>query len=415
MANTKSFGITKEMVYRAYKAVKANRGGAGIDNVSMQEFEENLADNLYKLWNRMASGCYFPPPVMGVKIPKSTGGTRMLGIPTIADRIAQMVVKNSLEPKIDPIFSENSYGYRPGRGAHKAVEVTRTRCWKYNWVLEFDIRGLFDNIDHALLLRAVTKHTDTKWEILYIKRWLIAPMEDREGNRIPRTKGVPQGGVVSPLLANLFMHYAFDRWMEREFPRNEFCRYADDAVIHCYSKDQAEEILGRLGERLKQCGLELHPEKTKVVYCRDSNRKGNHENVSFTFLGYTFMPRKVKGRQGVEFTSFLPAISQKAQKRIRQEVRRWPLLKTPNVTLEDIADRYNPVIRGWLSYYGKYGKAVLADVLESINAHLQRWIQKKYLRFKHKPKKARAYLAKVAVHNRELFAHWSVGIMPTAG
>lgn len=348
MTNTKSFGITKTMVYDAYKAVKANRGGAGIDNISMQMFEQNLGNNLYKLWNRMASGSYFPPSVKAVQIPKSSGGTRTLGIPTIADRIAQMVVKDSLEPKIEPVFSDNSFGYRPGRGAHQAVEVTRTRCWKYDWVLEFDIRGLFDNIDHDLLLKAVTTHTESKWEILYIKRWMVAPLEDYEGNITPRAKGVPQGGVVSPLLSNLFMHYAFDKWMEREFPRNIFCRYADDAIVHCKSKVEAGNLLERLAKRIQECGLELHPDKTKIVYCKDSNRRASHENVSFTFLGYTFMPRKAKGRKGVEFTSFLPAISQQAQKRVRQEIRGWVLLKTPNVTLSEIAERYNPVIRGWL-------------------------------------------------------------------
>ena len=264
-------------------------------------------------------------------------------------------------------------------------------------------------------MRALTKHTDTNWELLYIKRWLVAPTEDREGNSTPRTMGVPQGGVISPLLSNLFMHYAFDMWMQREFPQNEFCRYADDAVVHCYSQDQAEKLLGKLAGRLKQCGLELHPNKTKVVYCKDSNRRGSHENVSFTFLGYTFMPRKAKGKHGLEFTSFLPALSQQAQKQIRQTVRTWALLRTPNVTLEDIAERYNPAIWGWLNYYGKYGKAILADVLECINKHLQHWIQKKYLRFKKKPRKAREYLAKVAKYNQRLFAHWNVGIMPTTG
>lgn len=338
-----------------------------------------------------------------------------MGIPTIADRIAQMVVKNSLEPKVEPIFLKDSYGYRPGKSAHQAIEVTRTRCWRYDWVLEFDIRGLFDNIDHELLLKALGKHLDSSWELLYIKRWLVAPMEDLEGNIIPRSKGVPQGGVISPLLSNLFMHYAFDKWMQREFPRNEFCRYADDAIVHCYSRAQAEDILLKLAKRLGQCGLELHPGKTKVVYCKDSNRKGNDENVSFTFLGYTFMPRKAKGRKGVEFTSFIPAISQEAQKRIRQIIRRWKLLRIPNITLEEIAERYNSVIRGWLNYYGKYGKAILANVLEHIDKHLAGWVQRKYKRFKQRPREAKAYLAKVAKYNHKLFAHWSVGIMPTAG
>lgn len=415
MLNTKSFGITKRMVFEAYKAVKANRGGAGIDNILMQMFEQNLKNNLYKLWNRMASGSYFPPPVKAVQIPKSSGGTRTLGIPTIADRIAQMVVKMSLEPKVDPIFVNDSYGYRPGKSAHQAIEVMRTRCWKYDWVFEFDIKGLFDNIDHDLLLKAVMKHTQTNWEILYIERWLVAPLETSDGLLTPRLKGVPQGGVISPLLSNLFMHYAFDKWMEREFARNPYCRYADDAVVHCYSETQAIVVWKRLEQRLEQCGLELHPTKTKVVYCKDSNRRRSYDNVSFTFLGYTFKPRKAKGSGGIEFTSFLPAISQEAQKRIRQTVRRWALLRMPNISLEEIADRYNPVIRGWLNYYGKYGRGVLRGVLDHINKHLLLWVKRKYKRLKQKSTKATAFLAKVAEYNKSLFAHWNVGIRPTIG
>lgn len=304
MSKAKSFDIPKRQVYEAYKAVKANRGSAGIDEISINEFDNNLKNNLYKLWNRMSSGAYFPSPVKAVEIPKKNGGIRTLGIPTVEDRIAQMVVKMSIEPKIEPYFLNDSYGYRPNRSAHDAIEITRKRCWRYNWVLEFDIKGLFDNIDHELLMKAVTTHTDNKWEILYIQRWLKAPIKRINGEIEARNMGTPQGGVISPILANLFLHYAFDKWMDRSFKNNPWCRYADDGVVHCSSKSEATYILEQLKLRMKECKLEIHPEKTSIVYCKDSNRKECHKNIEFTFLGYTYRPRKAKGRNGSTFTSF---------------------------------------------------------------------------------------------------------------
>ena len=299
---TKPYDIPKALVWEAYLSVKAKGGSAGIDQESIVQFEGNLSNNLYKLWNRMCSGCYFPPPVKGVPIPKKSGGVRMLGVPTVADRVAQTVaqtvVKQLLEPVIDPVFHPNSYGYRPGRSAHDAIAMVRRRSWEYDWVVEFDIKGLFDNIDHELLLRALRKRCQTPWVLLYVERWLKAPMQMPDGELMERTRGTPQGGVVSPLLANLFLHYAFDSWVGRHLSGVRFCRYADDGVMHCRSLAQAKFALEKVGERFRQCGLELHPDKTRIVYCKDINRQGDFQCVQFTFLGYTFRPRKAVDKYG---------------------------------------------------------------------------------------------------------------------
>lgn len=412
MTKTKPFEIPKKLVYRAYKDIKSNRGSAGIDEVSMEDFENDIKNNLYKIWNRMSSGTYFPPPVKAVGIPKKNGGIRVLGIPTVADRIAQMVVKFSLEPKVEGYFLNDSYGYRPNKSAHEAIAITRKRCWRYDWVLEFDIKGLFDNIDHELLGKALRKHTQSKWELLYISRWLKAPFQNSQGELVRRNAGTPQGGVVSPLLANLFMHYAFDVWVTRNRPQNPWARYADDGLLHCKTEKEARELLKQLDERFKQVGLELNREKTKIVYCKDSNRKGDYNNTEFTFLGYTYRPRKAKGQNGKEFTSFLPAISNKAKKHIRQEIKGWRLLWATNMGLEQIAEKYNPVLRGWLNYYGKYGRKELSKVMENANLHLCHWIRRKYKRYRHKPLQSKRLLKKIALEKRDLFAHWKVGILP---
>lgn len=409
MNKTKSYDIPKQLIYEAYKRVKANRGSAGVDEISLESFELRLKDNLYKIWNRMSSGTYFPPPVKAVEIPKKDGGIRILGIPTVADRIAQMAVKIKFEEKVEPFFLDDSYGYRPNKSAHNALEITRTRCWNYDWVLEFDIKGLFDNINHDLLMKAVRKHTDCSCELLYIERWLTAQVESN-GKIKERTQGVPQGGVISPVLSNLFLHYAFDKWMEKEFQNNPWCRYADDGIIHCKSEKQGYYILRKLEQRFKECFLEIHPTKTKIVYCKDSNRREEHENIEFTFLGYTFRPRKAKARNGSSFTSFLPAISKKSKIDIQKKIKEWRLLWQTNKTLVDLAKKYNPIIRGWLNYYGKYGRIELARVLEGVNKHLCLWIQRKYKKFKHKPFRARTFLRKMIRVNPTLFAHWQVGI-----
>src|SRR5262249_9006504 len=282
----KPFNITKRQVYEAYKAVKSNQGAAGVDKQTIEQFDANLQGNLYKLWNRMSSGSYFPPPVRAVSIPKKSGGERILGVPTVADRVAQMVVKQLIEPDLDPIFLADSYGYRPGKSALDAIGVTRERCRKFNWVLEFDVKGLFDNIDHELMLRAVRKHVKCKWALLYIERWLKAPMEREDGTRVERTRGTPQGGVVSPILSNLFLHYTFDLWMARTFPELPWCRYADDGLVHCRVEHEAERVKAALQARLAECYLEMHPTKTRIIYCRDGKRRGKYPNIKFDFLGY---------------------------------------------------------------------------------------------------------------------------------
>lgn len=304
--------------------MKANKGTYGVDEQSIEDFERKLNNNLYKIWNRMSSGTYFPKPVKAVAIPKKNGGTRILGVPTVEDRIAQMVAKLYFEPCVEPIFYEDSYGYRPNKSAIQALEATRTRCWRKDWVLEFDIRGLFDNIRHDYLMEMVKKHTKEKWIILYIQRWLTAPFQMEDGTIVERKSGTPQG-VISPVLANLFLHYAFDDFMVKEFPTIPWARYADDGIAHCVSQKQAKYLRRRLEQRFQSYGLELNQEKTRIVYCKDDDRRGNHENTSFDFLGYTFRPRHAKNRYGKFFTNFLPAISEKAKKAIRKEVRGWKL------------------------------------------------------------------------------------------
>ena len=314
MVETKPFVISKWLVWRAWLLVKANQGAAGVDGESIVKFERRLKINLYKIWNRMSSGTYFPPPVRTVKIPKGDGRERTLGIPTVGDRVAQMVVKLTLEPKVEPSFHPDSYGYRPGKSALDAVGQARTRCWRHDWVVDLDIKGFFDSIDHALMMRAVGKHTDCPWVLLTIERWLKAPAEAANGTRTDRDRGTPQGGVISPLLANLFLHYAFDLWMATNHLDVPFERYADDIVVHCRTEAQAQFIQREVAKRLAACRLELHPEKTKIVYCRRSGRSQEYPRISFDFLGYTFQPRSAVDRKGERFISFLPGVSRKAAK-----------------------------------------------------------------------------------------------------
>lgn len=313
----RSFDISKQLVWQAYKQVKANKGAAGIDGETMEDFDRNLKENLYKLWNRMSSGSYFPPAVKAVEISKRSGGTRTLGIPSVSDRIAQTVVKLVLEPELEPYFHPDSYGYRPGKSAIQAVAVTRERCWKYGWVFEFDIKGAFDNIDHRLLTMALKKHTDCEWVLLYIDRWLKAPMQHADGVLEKRVKGTPQGGVISPLLMNLFMHYVFDKWMAVHEPRLLFARYADDALVHCSTLREAERLQGVLEKRFRECHLELHPEKSKIVCCKANHPMINYPVTKFDFLGYEFRLRTAVNRQGQRFARFMPAISPSSAKAIR--------------------------------------------------------------------------------------------------
>lgn len=408
MKGTKSFEISKRRVFEAYKRIKANKGGAGVDGESLEQFEEELSSNLYKLWNRLASGSYFPPPVRRVEIPKGDGGMRPLGIPTVGDRIAQLVVKEALEPELEPHFHEDSYGYRPGTSAHAALAQTRKRCWRYDWVLDLDIKGFFDNIDHELLMRAVRKHTDSKWIQLYVDRWLKAPVQLQDGSLQQRPKGTPQGGVMSPLLANLFLHYAFDLWMKRQSPNIPFERYADDAICHCQSERQAQWLKVRLEVRFAEVGLKLHPQKTKIVYCKDEDRRENYPNESFDYLGYTFRPRRSKNRWGKYFINFSPAVSNKAAKAIRDEAKSWRWHLRSDKSLDDIARMFNPIIRGWITYYGRFYKSALYPTLRCLDRRLVQWARRKFKRLKRHRRRAEQWLRRVARRQPGLFAHWKL-------
>lgn len=414
MGKAKPFNIPKREVWEAYKRVRANQGAAGVDGQSIAEFEQDLSNNLYKLWNRLSSGSYFPLPVRRVDIPKATGGTRPLGIPTVTDRIAQMVVKRYLEPLLEPIFHEDSYGYRPGKSAIQAVGTARQRCWRRDWVLDLDIKGFFDNIDHGLLIRAVRKHTDCKWVLLYTERWLKAPVRFADGTLEARDRGTPQGGVISPLLANLFLHYALDAWMVRNHPDIPFERYADDGIYHCANLAQAERLKALVEQRLTDCGLALHPDKTKIVYCKDTRRRGDYPRHKFDFLGYTFRPRKSKNRRGEYFVSFSPAVSNKAATAIRRTMRRWALHQRSDKSLEDLAGIVNPALRGWINYYGRFYKSALYPPLRHLDRYLTRWAMRKYKGLKGRKRRAAQWLARIARRQPRLFAHWQ-SLKATAG
>ena len=411
ITTTKPFQIDKRLVYEAYKAVRSNRGAAGVDDQTLEQFDEDLGGNLYKIWNRMSSGSYFPPPVRAVSIPKKSGGERILGVPTIGDRIAQMVVKQLIEPDLDPIFLPDSYGYRPRKSALEAIGVTRERCWKYDWVLEFDIKGLFDNLPHDLLMKAVRKHVTCKWALLYIERWLTAPME-KDGKLLERSRGTPQGGVISPILSNLFLHYAFDLWMTRTHPDLPWCRYADDGLVHCRTEEEAQAMKIALQTRMAECGLEIHPIKTKVVYCKDGNRKDRYPNVKFDFLGYCFRPRPAENsRTGKVFCSFLPAVSASALKSMRDTVRELNIRHRTHVSMNDIADQINPILRGWIVYYGRYTPSALGPVLSYVNATLQAWMMRKFKRYMGHKTRAGRVLERLARECPDLFAHWKLGVI----
>lgn len=404
--STKSFAVTKRMVYEAWKRVKANRGSAGMDEQSVAEFEDDLSRNLYKLWNRMASGSYFPPPVKEVQIPKRAGGVRVLGVPTVADRIAQAVVRDYLEPLLEPHFDKDSYGYRPGRSAKQAVQETRERCWRFDWVLEFDIKGAFDNLDHDLLMKAVRKHTDCSWVVLYIERWLKAPSVAFDGELRARTRGTPQGGVISPLLMNLFMHYAFDRWIREAAPSTRFARYADDAVVHCSSEKQARFVKKLITERLAACGLELHPEKTRIVYCKDANRTEQYQHTQFTFLGFTFRQRYALSSKGALFMSFLPGVSSQAVKRMRRQIRWWHLPRRSPATLEEIAADCDTTLTGWWNYYGGFHGSAMRPVFQHFDEALAYWVRRKFKTMQVHRRKSQQWVQRMSSRQPQHFVHW---------
>jgi group II intron reverse transcriptase/maturase len=406
LKQTKPYNIPKRLIYEAYKRVKANKGSAGVDAQSLKDFEQDLENNLYKLWNRLSSGSYLPQPVKRVEIPKANGGTRPLGIPTVADRIAQMVVKMQIEPELEQHFHSDSYGYRPDKSAHQALEQVRARCWQRAWVLDMDIKGFFDAIGHDLLMRAVEKHVQEPWQRLYIRRWLQAPAQHSDGRIEQRTQGTPQGGVISPLLANLFLHYTFDIWAERHWKGIQFERYADDIICHCRTEQEAVELKSVLTERFKQCGLELHLEKTKIVYCKSWKNRADYDRISFDFLGFAFRPRLIKTSKGKHLVCFLPAISQKAAKRIRTEINEWPWLKWQQGEIKEIIRYSQSKLRGWMEYYGKFGRSVIANVLFHFDMKLSRWAKRKFKKLKtliQAAKRVNAFRRR----NRRLLAHWN--------
>lgn len=410
----KPFEIPKTLVWAAWQKVRANQGAAGVDNQSIADFEADEKRQLYKLWNRMSSGSYFPPPVRAVEIPKQGGkGTRVLGVPTVADRIAQTVVAMTLEPNVESVFHDDSYGARPGRSAHQALEVTRKRCWEKDWVVDLDVKAFFDSVPHDLVLKAVSRHTDQKWVLMYVERWLKAPLQQADGTLVERDRGTPQGSAISPMLSNIFMHYAFDRWMQRTFPTSKFERYVDDVVVHCTSERHANTVKEAISERMTEVGLELHPDKTKVVYCKDANRKHSHEHERFNFLGHTFRPRLAMSKAGDYFVSFSPAISDDAAKEIRRRIRRWRLHLRSGTTLDELAREINVILTGWINFYGRFHRRELQRILaQNINEYLVRWAMRKFKRLRSSKNRARRFLLAVVRREPNLFAHWRFGVRP---
>lgn len=412
MKKTKPFEISKHLVYEAWLQVKANKGSYGVDKVSIEEFEGNLKTNLYVIWNRMSSGSYFPPPVKLVEIEKKSGGFRPLGIPTVGDRVAQTVCKLYLEPVLDSQFWEDSFGYRAHKSALEAVGKARERCWKHDWVIDLDIKGFFDNIDHDLVMRALKHHTREKWLLLLVERWLKAPVVLKDGTQKERTKGTPQGGVISPLIANLFLHYVFDMWMKKHFSHIPFERYADDCIVHCRTQKQALYLKNMISQRMKSCKLDLHPTKTQVVYCKDSRRTSKYVRTQFDFLGYTFRPRTCKGRNGKLRTSFLPAVSRASMKSIRSKMRSWKLRQWTDRDIYYISKYVNAKLRGWLNYYGAYYRSALYPVFRTFDCILAKWARNKYKGLRTSWGRCNRWIAKIARDNPQLFVHWKLGLVP---
>jgi RNA-directed DNA polymerase len=405
-SQVKPFAIPKPMVWEAYRRVAANKGAPGVDGQALEQFEADLRDNLYRIWNRMSSGSYFPPPVRAVEIPKPHGGgVRVLGVPTIADRVAQTVVAMHLGERAEPRFHRDSYGYRPSRSAHDALAACRARCWKYDWIIDLDVQKFFDTVPWDLIVRAVEAVTDARWVLLYVKRWLAAPLQHPDGVIVERDKGTPQGSAVSPILANLFMHYAFDQWMARNFPGCPFERYADDAVVHCVNKRQAEAVLAAIAARMQEVGLTLHPDKTKVVYCKDGKRRAKHEHTSFTFLGFAFRTRGARRKDGSRFTSFLPAISPEALKARGAELRAMRIHRRTTLSLDDLARWLNPIVAGWMNYYGQFYRSMLYPLLRRVSTYLRRWAGKKYRRLR-THKRFKRWWTGLIERAPGLFAQW---------
>jgi len=404
----KSYDIPKQLVWKAWLKVRSKGGAAGADGVTISQYEENVKNNLYKLWNRMSSGSYFPGPVRAVEIPKK-GGTRVLGIPNVVDRIAQTVAVLVIEPNAEQVFHDDSYGYRPGRSPEDAVGMCRERCWKKDWVVDLDVKAFFDSVSWELMLKAVARHTDQKWVLLYVERWLKALMLMPDGSLVARVKGTPQGGPISPLIANIFLHYGFDSWMVREYPGVQFERFADDVAVHCVTERQARQVREAIGRRMVDIGLELHPDKTRIVYCKDSNRRQEFEMVAFTFCGFAFRPREAfNTKQGQVFTSFLPAVAPGKLTDMSRKAASWRLHRRTTLTLDDLAEDVNPVLRGWLNYFTTFYPSAVIPIGKRMDRHLKRWARKKYKRLERSDKRARVWLKGVRKRAPDLFAHWEL-------
>jgi group II intron reverse transcriptase/maturase len=402
----KSHDIPKRLIWAAWLKVKGNGGAAGADGVTIEQFETRLADNLYRLWNRMSSGSYFPGPVRAVEIPKK-GGTRILGIPNVVDRVAQTAVVLVLEPEVEKVFHDDSYGYRPRRSPVDAVRVCRQRCFKRDWVVDLDVKAFFDSVPWDLMLKAVARHVTQPWVMLYVERWLKAPMLMPDGTLTNRTKGTPQGGPISPLIANVFLHYGFDTWLTREFPGIGFERFADDVVVHCVTERQAHKVRQAIGRRFADIGLQLHPDKTRIVYCKDDRRRLDYDQVTFTFCGYAFRPRKTFVR-GKPRTGFLPAVAPGKLTDMSRKVASWRLHRRTTGNLTDLAAEVNPVLRGWLNYFTVFYPSAVNPIGKRIDRHLMRWARWKYKRLKRSGKRARAWLQGVRQRSPGMFAHWAL-------
>lgn len=401
--------ITKEMVKAAYRKVKSNQGVAGVDNVGLEEFQADLLNNLYKLWNRLSSGSYFPKPVREVSIPKANGSKRKLGIPVVSDRIAQEVVKAYLEPRLEAEFHNNSYGYRPLKSAHDAIDAVRENVRNYAWVIDIDIKSFFDEVDHELLMKAIDCHVEEKWVKMYIKRWLEVPSQAQDGTLIAKEgKGTPQGGVISPLLSNLYLHYTLDKWLEKHYPQIAFVRYADDVIVHCNNENEAKQILEAISQRLQECKLRLNEEKTKLVYCQDYRRKEKKAyKKKFDFLGFTFKPHSTASKQGGMFLGFDCAISQIAQTRIVSDWKKSNFHRQSALTIQEIAAEVNPQMIGIIRYYGKYKKWALQKLIRRFHFRLAKWVLNKYKRFRGSYNKAYKWLAEIKRSYPSMFYHWS--------
>lgn len=394
-------------VAKAYQKVRKGGKAVGIDQQSWADFDKEPERNLYVIWNRLASGSYHPQPVREVEIPKKDGSKRKLGIPTLRDRIAQQVVKDYMEKRIDQLFHENSYGYRPLKSAHQAIEQVRQNTFGFDWVLDMDISKFFDEVDHDLTLKAVSHVMEEKWVLMYVERWLKMPVQKQDGMVEPKQgKGTPQGGVISPLLANLYLHFAMDKWLSNHYPTVRFVRYADDVVIHCSTHQQAEQVKEALINRLAEVKLRVNESKTHIAYCKDYRRKESHEKVKFEFLGFSYQPRARKSkRDGKNFMAFTAEISPTNKKRIIQTIRELGVWRDTRVEIQSIAAQLNAKLRGWINYYGLYSKRSLRIALVKVEERLVKWLKKKH---KAGTRKARAKLKVIRRENPELFYHWQI-------